>query len=254
MMPPFAGQGLNSGLRDAANLAWKIAAVESGQLERSVLGTYESERRPDAEATIRYSVMRGRVMMTTSRVQAALRDGIALAARSVGSLRRRLDGLPPKPYARYRAGFVVATDGGNDIAGAMLPQPKMLLADGTTVPLDELLGGWFSLIGVELDGSALERLRSDVWERLGARRIELALGERYPEGASIADAEGALSSMLAPYRGQIVVVRPDRFVLGAFDPDQEQSFIDRWRSIGLARTAMPTPEALIEAEPARSIR
>jgi len=254
MMPPFAGQGLNSGLRDAANLAWKLAAVESRRLEQSALETYEMERRPDAEATIRFSVTRGRVMMTTNRLRAGIRDAIGRAARTVAFARRRLDRLPPKPYARYGGGMIVASGAQDGIAGAMLPQPKMLLADGSFVPLDELLGGWFALIGVDLDGVGLGQLRSDVWGWLGVKRVELVVGERYPEGDKSADADGPLSSMLAPYRGQIVVVRPDRFVLGAFRPVEEEQFIGRWRSLGLRPASPPTPEPAIEKEPARSVQ
>ena len=50
-MPPFAGQGLNSGIRDAANLCWKIADVLTGRLADAALDTYQQERRPHAEAT-----------------------------------------------------------------------------------------------------------------------------------------------------------------------------------------------------------
>lgn len=74
MMPPFAGQGLNSGIRDAANLAWKIADVIHGRLDPSVLDTYERERRPHAIATVRLSEQLGHVVMTTSEQRARRRD------------------------------------------------------------------------------------------------------------------------------------------------------------------------------------
>jgi 3-(3-hydroxy-phenyl)propionate hydroxylase len=74
MMPPFAAQGLNSGLRDAFNLAWKLALVERGEAGPGLLDTYEVERRPHAEAMVRFSQRLGAVMMTTDPVRAALRD------------------------------------------------------------------------------------------------------------------------------------------------------------------------------------
>jgi 3-(3-hydroxy-phenyl)propionate hydroxylase len=224
MMPPFAGQGLNSGLKDAANLAWKLAAVLRGELDEHVLDSYELERRPYAAAMIDLSVRRGRVVMTTSRTRARLRDGVALLARRVPALRRRLDTLPVKPPARHEDGLVVS---GPAIAGAMLPQPHVVGADGRRALLDEVLGSGFALLEVEpIQGGA----RSPVWERLGARRVRLSLDEARP--SALADADGLLRDALADCRGQIVVVRPDRFVLGSFVPAREQDFLDQWHRLG----------------------
>lgn len=74
MMPPFAGQGLNSGVRDAMNLSWKVASVVNGHANLHLLSTYESERRLNAQATIDLSVRLGEVVMTSSRRRALLRD------------------------------------------------------------------------------------------------------------------------------------------------------------------------------------
>jgi 3-(3-hydroxy-phenyl)propionate hydroxylase len=232
MMPPFAGQGLNSGLKDAANLAWKLAAVERGELEARVLDSYEQERRPHATSMIEISVRRGRVVMTTSRRRALARDAAALLARRVAPLRRRLDTLPVKPPARHTEGLVVP---GAAIAGAMLPQPRVVLADGRIVLLDEVLGPWFALLAVE---PVHREPRSPVWEAIGARRVRLALEERFPPSTRIgdtpvvADADGLLRHALADCRGAVVVVRPDRFVLGAFTPDREEDFLQQWYRLG----------------------
>jgi 3-(3-hydroxy-phenyl)propionate hydroxylase len=251
MMPPFAGQGLNSGLRDAANLGWKIAAVERGELAPLTLSTYERERRPNAEAMIRFSVRRGRLMMTTNRFRAGFRDVIAGTARRLSWARRRLDHLPPKPYARYRDGLVIKGVGEEILSGATVPQPRMLRADGSFERLDDLLGSWFALIGVDLDGDGLGGLRSDLWERLEVARVELTSGERFPSASAVADADGSLSAMLASHRGEIVVVRPDRFVLGAFRQAEEEQFIRRWRGeVGLAS---PIESPTETATPARSL-
>ena len=70
LMPPFAGQGMNSGIRDAHNLAWKIAAVASGHLGERLLDTYEAERRRHAAEMIEMAIRVGHVMMPRNRVQA----------------------------------------------------------------------------------------------------------------------------------------------------------------------------------------
>jgi 3-(3-hydroxy-phenyl)propionate hydroxylase len=233
MMPPFAGQGLNSGLKDATNLSWKLAAVLGGRLTDSALGSYELERRPNAEATVRYSQMRGRLMMTTSPLRAALRDRIVRAARPLGFLRHRLDHLPAKPHARYRSGMVISEGRDRGIAGEILPQPDVLRGDGAIVPLDDVLGQGFSLIGVDLEDSVLHGFRSPVWRWLDVRRVALILEERFPTGGAFSVADGRLTSFLARVRGQCVVVRPDRFVLGTFKPDAEDLFVARWQALGL---------------------
>jgi 3-(3-hydroxy-phenyl)propionate hydroxylase len=245
MMPPFAGQGLNSGLKDAANLAWKLAAVARGELDERTLDSYEAERRRHAAEMIDLSVRRGRVVMTTSRTRAHVRDAAALLARRLPPLRRRLDTLPVKPPARHEEGLVVR---GSSIAGAMLPQPHVLCADGRLALLDDVLGPWFALVAVEPAEGVLGRLRSPVWAAIGARRVRLALDERFPpstgadEAAAVADADGLLRDALADCRGQVVVVRPDRFVLGAFAPAQEQDFLAQWKRLGGPVTDRPAAD------------
>jgi 3-(3-hydroxy-phenyl)propionate hydroxylase len=68
--PPFAGQGMNSGIRDANNIAWKLAAVITNQLGPKLLETYEQERRKHAWEMILLAMRMGHVMMPRSRVAA----------------------------------------------------------------------------------------------------------------------------------------------------------------------------------------
>src|SRR5579872_1101968 len=70
LSPPFAGQGMNSGIRDAHNLAWKFAAVLRGELGPKLLGTYEPERRPHAWEMIQLAVRMGHVMMPRNALMA----------------------------------------------------------------------------------------------------------------------------------------------------------------------------------------
>ena len=235
MMPPFAGQGLNTGLRDATNLAWKLAGVIRGELASQALGSYEQERRPHAEAMIALSLRRGNAIMTTSRAEAYSRDVAVAIARRIPALRRRLDNLPLKPAPRFTSGLVIDLDGaGGEIAGHMLPQPRALLPDGTQAPLDDVLGPWFALLAIEPAGAVLESLRSPLWAQLGVRIVRLALEPIFPpqvpegEPRAVADADGLLEGFLGRTRGCAVVVRPDRFILGAFRPSQEAEFVSAW--------------------------
>lgn len=252
MMPPFAGQGLNTGLRDAANLAWKLAGVIRGEFGSRLLDSYEQERRPHAEAMIALSLRRGKTIMTTSRARAFSRDAAVALARRIPSLRRRLDRIPLKPSPRFTGGLVIELNGAaRGVAGAMLPQPRALLADGTQVPLDQVLGPWFALIAIEPADAVLDSLRSPLWAQLGIRIVRLALEPVFPhrpvaeQAQAVADADGLLEGFLGRHRGSAVVVRPDRFVLGAFRPSEETAFAAAW--VALADRVTPPSRGLAMA-------
>ena len=87
LTPPFIGQGLAAGLRDADNLAWKIAHVLTGQAGEDLLATYDTERRPHARAMIKKAIRIGWAM-TGGQDRAAAVRRIALAA-AVRSARAR---------------------------------------------------------------------------------------------------------------------------------------------------------------------
>jgi 2-polyprenyl-6-methoxyphenol hydroxylase-like FAD-dependent oxidoreductase len=92
LMPPFAGQGMCSGLRDAANLAWKLDLVLGGLAADPLLDTYQSERLPSARAAIDFSMELGGVICVPDPAEAAARDR-AMAV-SVGEKPAPAPGLP----------------------------------------------------------------------------------------------------------------------------------------------------------------
>ena len=92
LMPPFAGQGMCSGLRDAANLAWKLDLVLNGKAADPLLDTYQSERLPSARAAIDFSMELGGVICVPDPAEAAARDE-AMAA-GVGEEPAPAPGLP----------------------------------------------------------------------------------------------------------------------------------------------------------------
>jgi len=93
LMPPFAGQGMCSGLRDAANLAWKLDLVLGGGADDTLLGTYETERMPNAEAVIGFSMELGKVICVPDLDAAAARD----EAMRAGVVDGEVAEVPPLP-------------------------------------------------------------------------------------------------------------------------------------------------------------
>jgi flavoprotein hydroxylase len=92
LMPPFAGQGMCSGLRDAANLAWKLDLVLRELADDVLLDRYQSERLPSVEAAIDFSVQLGQVICVPDPAEAAARD--ELMAAGVGDEPAPAPGLP----------------------------------------------------------------------------------------------------------------------------------------------------------------
>lgn len=96
LTPPFIGQGMGAGLRDAANLTWKLAGVLDGSLDEAVLDTYEQERRPHAEAMIRLAVIIGAAMTAGGRLGDLLRSVVAPHLHRLPGLGARIvDGTSP---------------------------------------------------------------------------------------------------------------------------------------------------------------
>ena len=73
IMPVWQGQGYNSGMRDAFNLAWKLALVVNGKAGEALLDSYQQERRDHAKAMIDLSVTAGNVLAPPKRWHGAVR-------------------------------------------------------------------------------------------------------------------------------------------------------------------------------------
>lgn len=189
-MPPFLGQGMCSGLRDAANLAWKLDLVLRGSAPDDLLNTYEEERRAHVRSVVESAVRIGRLICTIDPGEAAERDRQMLA-----------DPRPPAQRIAFtlpalRAGPLVREHGGD-----LFVQPA-----GADVRLDDLIGPRFAVLA--RTRAPLGPGPADWWRgRLGA--FVAAASELPP-----AHAKGVLS-WLDHHDSDIVVVRPDRYVLWA---------------------------------------
>jgi 3-(3-hydroxy-phenyl)propionate hydroxylase len=194
--PPFAGQGLAAGLRDAANLTFKIAGAALGWLPVDVLDTYERERRPHQVRLTRLAMRLGRLMTPRSIPIALAVQGIVRAATALPFADRllHLRGRAIRP--RYREGFV----GAGPCAGTYLPQPIVRTPDGGTRLLDGLLGDRMTWIAV---GRGRER---------GALKgAEVAPGDTVLiENRDFRDPQRTLQKAFG--RRSVVLVRPDRFI------------------------------------------
>jgi 3-(3-hydroxy-phenyl)propionate hydroxylase len=249
MMPPFAGQGLNSGIRDAANLCWKIDAVLAGSLDESGLDTYEQERRPNVEATVRLSERLGNTAFTTNPRHARLRDVIVRTTLATRPGRRWLEEMRYRPTTQLRDGLVIT---GPDRVGSLLEQPVVFdVGAHRAANLDQVLGRGWSLLGVDTAEAAWGATLATPLVKLQPRRVSVGLDDVSPplvaSRSSIADYDGRLQTVFGGSRGHFLLVRPDRVIAAEFAPSQTAAVaaaVARWQP---DRVPADPPPAAINA-------
>lgn len=123
LTPPFAGQGMNSGLRDAHNLSWKLAEAVSGEVSDALLDSYQIERRPHAWEMITLALRMGRVMMPTGPWQALFVRTLFRTLGKVPAIRDYFLQMRYKPRPSYRAGLLWPDGRSDSMVGRLLPQP-----------------------------------------------------------------------------------------------------------------------------------
>ncbi len=225
LMPVWQGQGYNSGIRDAANLGWKLAAVVNGQADDALLDTYDVERRKHARAMIDLSTMVGRVISPTNPRVAAVRDRVIRAASVVPSLKRYVLEMRFKPMPRYEQGAVFHAEPDSDTSpvGTLFVQPRVDTRDRSDVLLDDVLGAGFAVLCWNNNPRAL--LGADAFERwkvLGARFVAARpltqlhwTGHDDPDVVIVGDRCGALKSWFDAHTESVLFLRPDRCIAGA---------------------------------------
>ncbi|MCS0502680.1 FAD-dependent monooxygenase [Ancylobacter mangrovi] len=197
--PPTGGQGMNTGIQDAYNLAWKLALVAKGEADRRLLDSYEAERRPVAEAVIAHTV----------------EESVNLGRRGEGD--RLAD---TQVLVSYRGSPLADVAGDGLSAGDRMPDIEGLRRHGFGFPLrlfDVLKGTRFVLL-VPVDGTtdAVEALAADIHRRWPGRVrvVALASGEAgldEPPGVELlSDAAGRFAATFG--EGQAWLVRPDNHI------------------------------------------
>ena len=200
LMPPFAGQGLNAGIRDAMNVAWKVAAAVHGEATPDLLATYESERKPHAADMVRLSARIGRVVMNTDPRLTRLRDASIWALGIVPSAKAWVAGMRFLKQPHFTTGVLLtpAKDAaGGHLVGRSLPQPTVT-SSGATAGLDTYLGEGWSVLRVS--GSTVEVLPLD-----GSAAATVAVPVPW----------------LGVDRPIVVIVRPDRYVAAVTSAGEE---------------------------------
>ena len=146
VMSPFGARGLNSGIADAENLAWKLASVVRGDAPPALLDTYEAERRPAALANLAATDATMRFMAPHGRLRRTRRDLILRLAPRFGWFRHQVDSGRLAEPAAYAASSIVSADPGRDALprhGGVAPDAAM---PGRGRLRDRLGGGYIVVV------------------------------------------------------------------------------------------------------------
>jgi 3-(3-hydroxy-phenyl)propionate hydroxylase len=231
-MPPFMAQGLCSGVRDVANLGWKLSGVLREAWPPTILDTYEEERKPHIRHLTEMTKALGEIIGELD-VDAARRRDARLgddldSGRSI-TVRQQL--IPD-----ITAGLIATgpDDRAAPAAGTLFPQPIVRDRRGHTGLLDNLIGERFALISA---GSSLADWTHPVLDYLDIARFVVSAND-----GGLRDETGVLTSWLGRHNAMAVLVRPDKIVFGvARDAAELQGLAD-----ALARMifgAGPVPRA-----------
>jgi 2-polyprenyl-6-methoxyphenol hydroxylase-like FAD-dependent oxidoreductase len=197
-MPPFAGQGLCSGLRDAASLAWRLSLVLAGQAPEALLDTYGTERGSQIRAEIDFSVELGKIICVLDPAEAVTRDQSLKPLAEAGPMP-----LPSRPPLGPGILFT-----GDPQAGQPALQ-ALVAVDGRPGRFDDVCGGGWVLLGRSADpGGALAGELAHWWASLGGRSFHIAAG------GPVDDITDAYGGWFRSLERDVVLVRPDFQVFG----------------------------------------
>ena len=239
LMPVWQGQGYNTGIRDAANLGWKLARVIRGESGEALLDSYDDERREHVMAITRVSVTTGRIIRPPTRVHAWLQSVFFGLTQKVPGLRNFFLEMGFKPMPMIRRGVVVhdADPPHRVPVGRMFIQPWVEDARGIALRLDDAIDGaggdngavhganqgggpGFALLSWGADPAAhLDNAARRVLSRLHAKRLVFKPAcQRRLEGESdmgftiLFDRDGELHRWFDAHRAAVILLRPDRFI------------------------------------------
>lgn len=204
-MPPFMGQGMCSGMRDAKNLAWKLDLVLSGLADQTLLDTYEAERRPHVADWTVISLESGRLSCVVDPEEARRRDD---AFR---------DGFrPPIPeFPQLNTGVLHHDTRGHVVApaGELGIQGRVTI-DGRSDLFDRLVPGRRFIV-LSLDPDPLAGLDPSAAAALGALGVETRSIVAADQDGDVVDIDGTYAAWMAERGIRTVIVRPDFYVFGA---------------------------------------
>ncbi len=217
--PPFVGQGLVAGLRDVANLAWKLAWVIHGYSSPKILDSYDQERRPHAKKMIALAKMMGHLVMPRSALLAVAVHGAMKSIRVIPPAKTFFEELKIKPANSFQQGlFIKSTLKSKFQHGGQMPQGHVQLRSNplTTCLSDKVLGDALTIVGVGVDPlTVLDQAIKDQWTKMGGQFLHLThrdiIEQSLDPCSNVAIIKDGFISDIS--QDKIIVIRPDRVIM-----------------------------------------
>ncbi len=202
-MPPFRGQGLCSGIRDAINLSWKIPTVLAGEAPLEFLDSYQSERAPHAEETIALSMGFGKMVLMMDPEEARKRDEMFRAGPAPVA--------PPLPRLGDGIARTSGSPGAHNSDGR--PSFQARVAFGRQVErLDEFLApGWSIVSRHPVPASLFNDTQRQLMTKLKMQTAHVSRGA----SAQYIDIDGEYDMLYRNTGRKAFLVRPDHYVFGS---------------------------------------
>jgi len=209
-MPPFLGQGMCSGIRDAVSLSWRLDLLLRGVAGPGILDDYENERSAHVQHIIKGAMFLGHVIQTRNPLVAALRNLLLFRpANAIPAISRLVYSVANRKRP-LREGFLGGTS--RKLAGQIALQPKVSLPDGRETLLDEALGSGFALLARR---GLIDTRRPDLTLLKGLVDLRIVQFAEVADGRCIGDAEGKLRQWFDSAGVDFVLIRPDRYIFDA---------------------------------------
>ncbi|QCB51773.1 bifunctional 3-(3-hydroxy-phenyl)propionate/3-hydroxycinnamic acid hydroxylase [Rhodococcus sp. PAMC28707] len=215
LMPPFLGQGLCAGLRDAQALSWRLSMIHSGQATSVILDSYGPERTGHVREIIDAAVAAGRMICELDVDRAATRDAALREQSSNGTAEE-----PPHP----RLGEPSLSAMGHPAEGRLAPQGRVQI--GNRVGLfDDLVGGSWQLISrIGNPADSLTDEDNRWFHRIGGVLSDIS------QNGSVKDSDGVYAQWFAAHDCEALLARPDYYVFAAGTHADVSVFIAHLRS------------------------
>ncbi|MBR1218570.1 bifunctional 3-(3-hydroxy-phenyl)propionate/3-hydroxycinnamic acid hydroxylase [Bradyrhizobium sp. U87765 SZCCT0131] len=203
-MMPYMGQGACSGIRDSANLAWKLDLVLTGLCSECLLDSYEQERRPHVAAITETSTFLGMVANEDDPVKVATRNAMLRSGQ-----------VPPLPsFPKIEAGVVHVEEDGSLLPTTGAPTPQGIVRHaGVEGRLDDVFGSGFLIVSREDPTPHLDPAMRVFLDRLGCGIA--VIGEQASGAHAAEDVDGAQSDYLRAHGMAAYLRRPDFIAFGS---------------------------------------
>jgi len=217
-LPPFGARGMNSGIQDADNIAWKLALVIRGLADPALLDSYHPERHAAARENLRVTEQTIHFMVPPTRLRRWARSTLLWLSRRWGAATGYVNsGRMAEPCVYTDSPIIEPQAAGQPLVGRFGPDAPVIV-EGDATRIRRLFGRDFVLLFFEASGGPAAARAADACEDLPVQAVvvcTVAPPERPPGATFACDPDGTAHSSYGAARPSWYLIRPDGYVAAA---------------------------------------